>query len=306
MDPIGIRSVQGILMNATQKRLSHFHTAGMDTNAETSLRPSAADAMDSLYTRHNTSMRYKGGKQTNLVGKKLADFIVNIGSSITELPERENIWYEVLGEEMQGNVLRIYVDFAKLREHRVTLREIAKKCFGDDHDWKVSPDFMGMIDINIGNSIALVAPCLSTVDTLVCGTPDILSCKEEGDYTVTQGTDILTACRVPGVDKSSIVSNNVKEVQRLYGIEAAASVLEDLLESNIVSDFMTRTGNVLPFGKTIEVCRKGITTSMGFERPKSDIKSYITGKINYGNYTSLYERMMMGLDPRVQFSLRND
>jgi hypothetical protein len=302
MDPIGIRSVQSILMNATQKRLSHFHTAGMDTTVETSLRPSAADAMDSAYTTHNTSMRYKGGEYT--AGKKLVYFIVNIGCTITELPDRENIWYDVLQKPMKNNVLRFYLDFKKLLAHNVTLRDIAEKCFGNDYDWEVSPDFMGMIDVDIGSSIAHITPCLSVINTLVCGTPNIISSKKIGDYVITQGTDVLIACRLDNIDKSSITSNNVKEVQKLYGIEAAASVLEDLLESqNVVSDFMTRTGIVLPFSKTVEVYRKGFVTSMGFERPRLDIKAAITGKIDYSRYTSLYEDMIKGIDPSAVYDI---
>lgn len=301
MEPIGIRSVQSILMNATQKRLSHFHTAGMDTEIETSLRPSAADAMDSVYTMHNTSMRYKSNNtRVNLAGKELVYFIVNIGCTITELPEREQIWYDALGKTMKDNVLRIYLDFKKLLAHNITLPEIAEKCFGDDYSWEVSPDFMGMIDIDIGSSIAHVAPCLSTINTLVCGTRKILSCRNM----TTQGSDVLTACRTADIDKSSIQSNNVLEVEKLYGIEAAASVLEDLIESHtVVSDFMTRTGRVLPFSKTTEVYKKGLATSMGFERPRLDIKAAITEKIDYSRYTSLYENAMKGTDPHIQFSL---
>ena len=76
----------------------------------------------------------------------------------------------------------------------------------------------------------------------VCGTSDVLSCdllslgKEHSvflsEYTskrsfpsmfFTRGTNVLAACRVPGIDKSTIELNNVISVEKYFGIEAAAS-----------------------------------------------------------------------------------
>ena len=120
MEPIGIRTIQSILMNATQTSLSHFHTAGMLEEHGTLVKPSVADAMDSYYTNKNTSMIFDVQAEDvskirgRLAHAKLDDFVYMVRSSFTVLPERENIWYEALGRPMsRGNVLRLYVDFEK-------------------------------------------------------------------------------------------------------------------------------------------------------------------------------------------------
>ena len=44
------------------------------------------------------------------------------------------------------------------------------------------------------------------------------------------------------VDSKTIISNNVNEVQQLYGIEAATAVLNDITQSDVVANFMARNG----------------------------------------------------------------
>ena len=348
-DPVGIRSVQSILMQATQTNLSHFHTAGMVGTA-VGATPTAAEAMDSLYTRYNTSMKFmmlpiegqfdpqrpssKNGPtlpgamgadpryiRRMVVGAKLGSFVTTVGSSFTVLPEHENVWYDVLGVPV-GNVLRMYVNYRKMLSFGLTLRDLAQGAFGDDCPWRVSPDFMGMIDVEVSETY--MSSWLSRMECNVCGTPSVLSCEVIGGTAVTRGTNVLVASRIPGVDVRTITSNNVVEVERIFGIEAAASVLNEIVESRVVSDFMTRTGTVLSFHKNNrEIQGKGLLTSMGFERPKDDIKDAIIhrplprkgfggrgknrGKDQYGDNIqykpTVYECIMTGRDPPTCFDV---
>ena len=299
MEPIGIRTIQSILMNATQTSLSHFHTAGMLEEHGTLVKPSVADAMDSYYTNKNTSMIFDvqvddvSEIRGRLAHAKLDDFVYMVRSSFTVLPERENIWYEALGRPMsRGNVLRLYVDFEKLRHHGITLKELAYDSFGADCEWETSPDFMGMIDVNFTGNY--VAQWLSRLKTKVCGTPEIVSCELTGDHTMsTLGSNILAASKDLEVCSETITSNNVNDVEKCFGIEAAASVLCELTGSHVVSDFMTRTGRVLPFSKSSqEVSAKGLLASMGFERPKNDIRRELIRGGTTGS--SIYDSIMTG------------
>jgi RNA polymerase Rpb1, domain 5 len=337
-EPIGIRVVQSILMSATQTNLSHFHTAGMSTSGiSAGAKPSAAEAMDSMYTKQNTGMHIRvqtgsgatghsasgtgiRGLRKHIVGASLGSFVATVGSSFTGLPERENVWYRVLGKPVPDNILRFYIDYKRMVGHGMTLCAIAQAAFGDDCPWSVSPDFMGMIDVD--TRIAYMSSWLNRMDCIVCGTHNVLSCNVvdsyEGGYTaVTHGTNILAASRAPGVDKAKMACNNVDEVERAFGIEAAACVLGELVGSRIVSDFMTRTGTVLPFHKrSKEIQDKGLLTSMGFERPKEDIKEAVASgsraadRSAIGNdnpqppvRVSVYESIMTGLDPFPGFDI---
>ena len=318
-EPIGIRAVQSILMSATQMNLSHFHTAGMDTaGAASNVMPSAAEAMDSVYTKKNTSMRFETSAdirniRRHIVGANLGSFVITIGSSFTVFPDRENIWYEALGVPMHSDVLRFYIDYKKMQNHGLTLTMLAQEAFGDDCSWRVSPDFMGMIDIETsGMHMSL---WLSRMELCVCGTPNVMSCdmlpllsnhKAHKQRTVvTRGTDIYAVSRIPEVDKRTIVSNNVAEVERMFGIEAAAGMLNKLIGPRIVSDFMTRTGTVLQFHKRDEIKSKGLLTCMGFERPKDDIRAAVIShsKIQITKNIQIYEAIMTGLDPFMGFDI---
>ena len=308
-DPIGIRAMQSILMSATQTSLSHFHTAGMASGATSGVRPSPAEAMDSVYTGENTAMRFRVGSvdvkhlRRHMVGATLGSFVLTVGSSFAVLPERENLWYEILNKPMNNDIMRMYIDSRRMLEHGLTLDMLARGAFGSDCSWNVSPDFMGMIDVEISG--VHMSSWLSRMEASVCGTPNIKSCNLANDVAVTRGTNMLAAARTPGVDRSTIMSNNVCEVEGVLGVEAAVGVLTKLVGSRIVSDFMARTGTVLPFSKrSKEIHGKGLLTSMGFERPKEDIKDAVmnsTGILVHP--VPVYESIMTGLDPSVGFDV---
>jgi hypothetical protein len=313
-DPVGIRAVQSILMSATQMNLSHFHTAGMGTGSGAEARPSAAEAMDSVYTAANTGMRFRAsssiwGVRKQIVGADLGSFVVTIGSSFTSVPDYENVWYRVRGDPMLDNgFLRLYIDYNKMHNHGLTLQELAQEAFGDDYKWMVSPDFMGMIDVQAAEWRGM-SSLLSKMGCMVCGTPNIVSCDVSGDGAtfVTRGTDILAVSRVLNVVKESMVCNNIAEVEMAFGIEAAASMLNKLVGSRIVSDFMARTGRLLPFNKrSAEVQARGLLTSMGFERPKEDIRKAVVRGANVYNRggVHVYEAIMTGVDPPQNFDIR--
>jgi hypothetical protein len=265
--------------------------------------------MDSVYTGDNTAMTFRVGSvdvkhlRRHMVGATLGSFVLTVGSSFTLLPERENLWYEVLGKPIGDNIMRMYIDTRRMWEHGLTLDMLAQSAFGSDCSWNVSPDFMGMIDVEISG--VHMSSWLSRMEVNVCGTQNIKSCDLADDVAVTRGTDMLTAARTPGVDRSTIVSNNVCEVEGALGVEAAVGVLTELVGSRTVSDFMARTGTVMPFSKrSKEIQGKGLLTSMGFERPKEDIKDAVISSTKISVHpVPVYESIMTGLDPSVGFDI---
>lgn len=312
-DPVGIRAIQSILMSATQMNLSHFHTAGMD-GADirskigcSASAPTAAEAMNASYA--NVSMTFESDEDVrslrkHLVGANLKSFLVTVGGSFTVLPDHENVWYDTRGRQMSdGTVIRFYIDYIKMMNHGLTLADLAKESFGDDVVTNVSPDFMGMIDVEVPNEH--LSQWLSRMGRRVCGTPNVKSCDRLDDTkAVTVGTDVMAVSRIDSVRGSTITSNNAAEVEHRYGIEAAAGIMRELTGSAVVSDFMTRTGRLLPFTKnSAEVRNKGLLSSMGFERPKEDIKKAISGRADFGT-TSVYESIITGSSPASIFDVR--
>ena len=311
--PVGIREIQSILMSATQTNLSHFHTAGMtDENAGIRTVPSIADTLNCTYRPHNTSMTFTtdddiGTVRKLLVYSELGFFVSMVRTNFTGLPDRENVWYEVLNASMyDGTILRFYLDYAKFRKFGLTLKDVGKACFDDtDCEWVASPDFMGMIDV--GFSSNYTSPILSRMRCRVSGTKEITACElDMTGKVVTAGSNILAASRIlKGGHKKTLDSNDVTDVKKRLGIEAAAYALKKLVGSAIVSDFMTRTGDVLSFSKhSREVGRKGLLTSMGFERPKEDVKRELARSRSKGPAgSSVYGSIIVGEDPDQGFTL---
>lgn len=303
-DPVGIKSVQHVLMSATQISLSHFHTAGM-FGLETGsyggeVRPSLADLLNHRYSRNNTGMKFSTSldvydARKYLVGSQLKDFVKSIGSSLTLLKPKDNIWYKINGLTMDDNIIRYYLDYRKIRQFNLTLDEIASKIF-EGYVYKVSPDFMGMIDVTVVH--LYIETFLSKLGNKISGTPNILSCDECGDGNIkTKGSDILHICKIKGINKNSLISNNIHEVEKYYGIEAATYMLNTLIGNSTISNFMTRTGNVLPFAKSSkEVVHRGLLTAIGFERPKDDIKKALIHPKHYKG-SSIYSNLMTGDNP---------
>lgn len=305
-DPIGIRTIQHILMSQTQMSLSHFHTAGM-SELGIDIRPSIADTMNNKYTKENTSMKFEIEQNVNLRGKligvKFVNIVKDIGSSMTGLPDKENIWYKVLNKDIpSSNILRFYIDYNKMRYYNLTLQQIAENIFNGDCKWNISPDFMGMIDIYLPSQYLNI--WLQRLDSLVCGSLNILSVKDSTDNKlITVGSDILAVSKLDVVKVKTLVSNNVKEVEKYYGIEAAQYVLNILLNSSTISNFMTRTGNVQPFNKSShEIYHKGLLFAMGLERPKDDIRRCLKNPSLYTG-KSVYTDIINGVDPTYNFKV---
>lgn len=293
--PIGLREIQTILMSATQSNLSHFHTAGMESTI--TIRPSIIDCFDSIYNSKNTSMscilppEEINNFRKHIVYSKLQDFVLKIKSTYSNLSEHENIWYECCNKKPASDFIRFYFNYNQLKKFNLTLDEIGNKCFKKD-EWYASPDFMGMLDVTIKNN--KISHVLSKMDTHVCGIENIKTCTFSNAETrlMTHGSDILNISKILH-NNSTLRSNNVSDVEKYFGIEAAASVLKDLIGSEIVSDFMCRTGSIIGFHKhSIEVKQKDLLFSLGLERPKPDIINELISKKNTN--ISTYHNIMTG------------
>lgn len=316
-DHVGIRSAQSVLRAATQSNLSYFHVAGMETNVHGNYKvPNIADTMDTKYTNYNTSATFNllpTSSNTSikkyLVGKKFIWFVTLIRSNITELPDIENIWYETSDKQMyNGIIIRFYINYEKLIEYGLTLYELALSCFKGDIDWHVSPDFMGMIDVNVTDGYP--ASIIAMTNNIVCGTMDITSCsisQNQVKRTVTTtGSNIIAISKIPDIDKTSIVSNHIKDVEENFGIEAANFALNKIIDSDVISDFMTRTGKVLSFyNSSTEISAKGVLTSIAFERTKQQIKKALYNS-NWDKHASIYADIMVGKDPNNMFDIHTN
>jgi len=266
-----------------------------------------------------------------LVGKKLEYFVDSIQDNyVSELDPDASIWYKMpisisstAGNSMKPDlftntdkkkhILRFNINFAKLIEFNLSLHKLATICFGGNTDVKyiTSPDFIGIIDLY--TDTFYTSRWISILNIDVCGSPLIRDISFQPitdinatDVTVnTIGSEIITASKCHLIILNSLVSNHVKQIESTLGIEAAAKTLRTITTSPIISDFMTRNGRVYAFNNnSIEVSRKGMLTSLGFERPRDDIKRFITSNKEIWDVNpSIYSDIMIGANPQLCFDV---
>lgn len=107
----------------------------------------------------------------------------------------------------------------------------------------------------------------------------------------------MNISRLPNVDKLTIRSNHVLDVQKHLGIEAPANALRKIIDYDVIYDFMTRTGTVLPFQNgSPEVFKKGALTAMAFERPRTHIRNFLRSS-TWDEHPSVYADIIVGNNP---------
>jgi hypothetical protein len=126
------------------------------------------------------------------------------------------------------------------------------------------------------------------------GIEGIHDCSENGIL----GSNMVEMMKMKNIDRVNVISNNIEQVEKTLGIEAARKViLEELGERPIIADFMTHSGKVYPFSKNNpNLMDKGILTSMTFERFKRDMER-LYREPGIDNLNSIYSQSMVGLVP---------
>jgi len=299
---VGIKSIQNILRKATQSNLSFFHSAGNITSESFAPKPSIVEILDFTNTE-NVSCTMKLNSVENvkksvigLTYMDFVDFYVH-HSVISKDREYENIWYEILQEEPFDKFCRIYFDVKKLRKYDIELSEISEYIEGET---KRSPTFMGIIDVKIDTG----SDVLSIINHLKLGILGDKRIKQaeilkdsEGYRLVTFGSSIQAFASLDG-DVNTILSNDIRDVMTIFGIEAARGLIVELLDckgSEVVADFMTRSGEVVPVNrKSIIKYNRGFISAAFFERFNDSIKLFKGNPTD--NLESVYSRIFMGLN----------
>lgn len=302
-EQIGIRLAHLVLADLTQDSLSAFHSAGIEsgTNGQ-NLR----DIIDGIRDNSSVGMCIQGKPKKSITYRTMRYYITGITNSIIGDLEEENFWYDIGGFEYNKSdiIIRFYLDYHKIKNDDRTLHRIAKDVFQGHTRVYCSPDFMGIIDVHVTNMIE-IAGVIEMINVPM-GIPDVLGCLKVGSSLITTGSNLQEVCCMKNVDPSKTISNDIYDVERTFGLEAANRVIYnemiskgcDKRASIFISNFMTCKGYVSPFHKDNPMLRdKGILTSIAFERPKKDIKESL-GKHDDCK-GSVYSQIMTGAIPNV-------
>ncbi len=307
-EAIGIITAESFGEPSTQMTLRTFHFAGVAEMNVTLGLPRLIEIFDARKAPSTPSMQIYLNKPYNKDEKHLEKIIgkikgVKLGDVLAEI---------------SINILRTQIEF---RPNKKRMRELG---INEDDIFKGLKDFAKVADVSQKDNIFIVKPKsqeagLPVVFSLkekikdlrvkgIKGIHEVLPKKEGTEIVLlSSGTNLAEVILLPEVDKDRTISNDLFEVGRVLGIEAARQVIMseashvikeqglpiDHRHIMLISDLMTSSGTIKG------VTRSGITSEKesvlaraSFETPiKHLINASLQGEIDYLN--SVVENVML-------------
>jgi DNA-directed RNA polymerase subunit A' len=257
-EAVGIVAAQSIGEPGTQMTLRTFHYAGVKEQNVTLGLPRLIEIVDArripstpIMTIYLTG-NYRKSKEgaVEIARNIIYTSLENLASAIYEDPVRENIVVELNTSMMQ--------------DRAITIDELKDKLQIQNAAVELTGDTVEITPKKAENLRKLLGKIPSFH---VKGVPDIkrvLVTEEHGEWVIrTDGSNLAKVLQVTGVDTSRTTTNNVHEIAKTLGIEAARNalvneargVLEDqgldvdLRHVLLVADMMTSTGEVQQIGR---------------------------------------------------------
>ena len=307
-EQIGIRLAHHALSEATQSSLSAFHNAGLGSGVVSRISPSLQQIMDGVINQSNTSMLIKMNTKvdTPIARRAFRYYVDNIFNSIVDVSlNGKDFWYDI-GRKLniipvrrsKSTIFRFCINYHKMVNDFITLKHLVDIIFKDFTAF-YSPDFISIIDVHLDND-AQISGMMELLERSI-GINGISSCNSATSMTLTTiGSNLGEILNIYGIDNKETISNNVYDVEKNFGIDAAREILYDEILAKVgnvhtaalIADFMTCKGYVAPFKKDNPMLKaRGFLSSIAFERPKSDIKSIVRNGI-VDNTKSVYSQVI--------------
>ncbi|MEM2107656.1 MAG: DNA-directed RNA polymerase subunit A'', partial [Candidatus Bathyarchaeia archaeon] len=257
-EAVGIVAAQSIGEPGTQMTLRTFHYAGVKEQNVTLGLPRLIEIVDARRIPSTPIMtiylapEYRKSREgaVEIARKIIYTSLENIASAIYEDPVNEEIV--------------IKLNKTMMEDRGITLAELEEKLQLQNATVKVDEN---AVHIKPKKADAL-KKMLSKITALhVKGVPDIkrvLVTEEHGEWVIrTDGSNLAKVLEISGVDTSRTTTNNIHEIAKTLGIEAArnalikeaSGVLEeqgldvDVRHVMLVADMMTVTGEVQQIGR---------------------------------------------------------
>jgi hypothetical protein len=252
--------------------------------------------MDGAINQSNTSMiiRMDTKVETPIVRRAFRYYVDNITNSIVDVSlDGKDFWYDI-GREVgvipnkrngKSTIFRFHINYRKLTNDFITLKHLVDIIFKDFTAY-YSPDFISIIDVHLDND-AQISGMMELLERNI-GMDGILGCNLVDEVLTTTGSNLGEMLNIYGVNNVETISNNVYDVEKSFGIDAAREVLYDEILAKVdnvhtaalIADFMTCKGYVASFKKDNPILKaRGFLSSIAFERPKSDIKGIVRNGI---------------------------
>ncbi len=263
-EAVGVVAAQSIGEPGTQMVLRSFHSAGISSVITTTGLPRIIEIVDARKKPKFPMMEIKLDKKINRnyekvkeVWKKLEE--VKVSSVASDFDE-----------DLKTGVMLIHLSKEKMEHYGITGRTIAAKLSKME---SINVDQDGdTIKIKVKGKEREIKHVRTTfvhvLGSTVMGVHGIAKAVVQEDedgsfYFTTSGSNIDGVLQIDGIDAEGIYSNDIFEVMRVYGIEAARNLIANELQKTIneegitvgfrhlalVADAMTHTGAIKSIGR---------------------------------------------------------
>jgi DNA-directed RNA polymerase subunit A' len=261
-EPVGVVAAHSIGEPGTQMVLRSFHSAGIASVITTTGLPRIIEIVD-------------GRKKP-----KFPMMIIRLESGYAKNYEKvKQVWKSVeevkisavlarFEENLKTGVMLLYPNKEKMERYGITPGTISKKLAKmEGIDASIDGDAI-KVKVKEADTKGIRTRFVKIRASIVAGVKGIqkvvVQQEDSGEfYLTTSGSNIEGVMEVEGVDKESIYSNDIFEVMRVYGIEAARSLIATELKNtieeegitvsfrhlNLVADAMTHTGVIKSVGR---------------------------------------------------------
>ena len=303
-DAVGIIASQSLGQPVMQMTLSSFHHAGISSRDIDEGIPRVEEIMNLTFKPKGAScdVTLKGPVHpTDIVDIKFADlteyyFIEeNLDSWWYDIAENTGFYLKPT-KNREAVVLRIVFNVKKMYEVKVSLKKLANIIKSIIYEEKLrimpSPEYIGILDIASPNGytrknirLELFEVMKEIIFPIYIFSSGIKSISVKGLKATTVGSDLKTILGADNVDLENTTSNSSTDVYKNLGIEAARmSLVIEFSKAfmgkvvffdphiNLVADFMTSTGNLVPINSSgVSRQSSSCLTKASYERTMKEL-----------------------------------
>jgi DNA-directed RNA polymerase subunit A' len=257
-EAVGIVSAQSIGEPGTQMTLRTFHYAGVREQNVTLGLPRLIEIVDARRVPSTPIMViYLDEKH-----RKSKEAAVKIARSIL-YTTIENIAQAIYQDPVRGEIV-VELNKAMMEDRGVTIQELKEKVKVANCTVKIAGNRIHLKPKKPEALKRLLDKVSSFYIKGVPGIKRVLVTEEQGEWVIrTDGSNLPKVLEVCGVDTTRTTTNNVHEIAKTLGVEAARNVLTqeaksvleeqgldvDIRHVMLVADMMTATGEVQQIGR---------------------------------------------------------